>query len=260
MVFKISKLRSEMRVGENWKWTVFEVVNGINDVVSDFTTLYIIPYRNPFYLFQVSLASLGCSVTLSLVMSLYSRIKLSWPIRFFIFISGTSEDFGQNWPDKRNSRILLCVQNIPQLAVQSILLYLHSAPARRWLPRRAEKGSQGFTGWDWAILVQTLFFTLTSIFIKLRKLVKDLRGGQEEWIDQETDVAPVVPVLLPGAPDDDTRPWQLGIRGLYQGAGTAGIEGALVSCSLTPAPEEDESEPGYIIHISLYPAPPVFDV
>jgi hypothetical protein len=225
------------------------VVNGINDVVSDFTTLYIIPFRNPFYLFQVSLTSLGCSVTVSLVMSLYSRIKLSWPTRFFIFISGTVEDFGQDWSDKRNSRIVLCVENIPQLAVQSILLYLHSAPARRWLPRRTDKGSQGFTGWDWAILVQTLFFTLTSIFIKLRKLVQDLRGGREEWIDQATD-----------APDDDTRPWQFGKRGLYQGAGAAGIEAALVSCSLTPVPKEENAEPGYIIYISLYPAPPVFDV
>ena len=249
-----------MRNGGNWKWTVIEVVNGINDVVSDFTTLYIIPFRNPFYLFQVSLTSLGCSVTVSLVMSLYSRIKLSWPIRLFIFISGTAEDFGQDWPDKRNSRIVLCVENIPQLAVQSLLLYLHSAPARRWLPRRAEKGSQGFTGWDWAILVQALFFTLTIIFIKIRKLVQELRGGQEEWIDQATDDAPVVPALLPAAPDDDTRPWQFDIRGLYQGAGAAGIEAAVVSCSLTPVPEEEESEPGYMIYISLYPAPPVFDV
>ncbi len=211
-------------------------------------------------MFQVSLASLGCSVTVSLVMSLYSRIKLSWPIRFFIFISGTVEDFGQDWSDKRNSRIVLCVENIPQLAVQSLLLYLHSAPARRWLPRRAEKGSQGFTGWDWAILVQALFFTLTIIFIKIRKLVKELRGGQEEWIDQATDDAPVVPALLPVAPDDDTRPWQFGMRGLYQGAGAAGIEAALVSCSLTPVPKEEKAEPGYMIYISLYPAPPVFDI
>jgi hypothetical protein len=94
-----------------------------------------------------------------------------------------------------------------------------------------------------------LFFTLTSIFIKLRKLVQDLRGGREEWIDQATD-----------APDDDTRPWQFGKRGLYQGAGAAGIEAALVSCSLTPVPKEEKAEPGYIIYISLYPAPPVFDV
>jgi hypothetical protein len=101
----------------------------------------------------------------------------------------------------------------------------------------------------WAILVQTLFFTLMSIFTKFRKLIKDLREGREEWIDQATD-----------APDDDIRPWQFGKRGLYQGAGAAGIEPVLVSCSLTPVAEEGESEPGYIIHISLYPAPPVFNV
>ena len=239
-----------MGVGANGKWAVFSLfVIGVYDVVSDFTTLALIPMKNPFFLFHVSLASLGCSIAASLVLSFYSSIKLSWPTRFFIFISGTVEDFGQDWSDKRNSRIVFCVENIPQLAVQSLLLYLHSAPARRWLPRRTDKGSQGFTGWDWAILVQTLFFTLTSIFIKLRKLVQDLRGGREEWIDQATD-----------APDDDTRPWQFGKRGLYQGAGAAGIEAALVSCSLTPVPKEEKAEPGYIIYISLYPAPPVFDV
>ena len=254
-----------MRVGKNWKWTAFELVNGINDVVSDFTTLYIIPYRNPFYLFQVSLTSLGCSVTVSLVMSLYSRIKLSWPTRFFICISGKVEDFGQDWSDEMNSRIVLCVANIPQLAVQSILLYLHSAPARRWLPRRTEKGSQGFTGWDWAILVQTLLFTLTSIFIKLRKLVQDLRGGRGEWIDQDLRRGRGEWIdqwfdQATDAPDDDTRPWQFSKRGLYQGAGAAGIEAALVSCSLTPVPKEEKAEPGYMIYISLYPAPPVFDI
>ena len=57
-----------------------------------------------------------------------------------------------------------------------------------------------------------------------------------------------------------TRPWQCGERGLYQGAGAAGIEAALVSCSLTPVPKEEKAEPGYLIYISLYPAPPVFDI
>ena len=171
-----------MRVGKNWKWTAFEVVNGINDVVSDFTTLYIIPYRNPFYLFQVSLTSLGCSVTVSLVMSLYSRIKLSWPTRFFICISGKVEDFGQDWSDEMNSRIVLCVANIPQLAVQSILLYL--------------QGAQGFSGWDWAIWVQTLVFSLLNIVIRVRKLGKDLRGREIEMMDHGAGVVGAVgPVL-----------------------------------------------------------------
>ena len=143
MVFKISKLRLEMRVGENWKWTVFEVVNGINDVVSDFTTLYLIPWRNPLFLFWVSLASPGCSVTTSLVLSFYSRINLPWTTRAFIFLSGTAEDFGQDWPEKWNSIVWLCVENLPQLAVQSILLYLQGAQGSR-----GGIGRFGFRPWS----------------------------------------------------------------------------------------------------------------
>jgi len=60
VVFKISKLKSGMGVGANGKWAVFSLfVIGIYDVVSDFTTLALIPLRNPFYLFQLSLTSLN---------------------------------------------------------------------------------------------------------------------------------------------------------------------------------------------------------
>ncbi len=60
VVFKISKLRSAVGVGANGKWAVFSLfVIGIYDVVSDFTTLALIPLRNPFYLFQLSLTSLN---------------------------------------------------------------------------------------------------------------------------------------------------------------------------------------------------------
>ena len=129
-------------------------------------------------MFQLSMTSLGCSVTASLVLSFYSRIKLPWPTRFFIFISGTAEEFDKDWPEKRNSRIILCVENIPQLVVQAILVYL--------------QGSQGFTGWDWAILVQALVFTLLNIVIRIRKLAKDLRGKPEEVIEQGIGVASAV--------------------------------------------------------------------
>ena len=74
--------------------------------------------------------------------------------------------------------MLLCVENLPQLAVQAILLYL--------------QGSQGFTGWDWAILVQALLFTLLNIFIRIRKLGKDLWGKREEVIEQGSGVASAV--------------------------------------------------------------------
>jgi len=179
VVFKISKLRSGMGVGANGKWAVFSLfVIGIYDVVSDFTTLALIPMKNPFFLFHVSLASLGCSVAASLVLSFYSSINLSWPTRAFIFITGTAGDFGKDWPEKWNSRVLLCVENLPQLAVQAILLYLQR--------------SQGFTGWDWAILVQTLLFTLLNIVIRIRKLGKDLRGKREEVIEQGSGVASAV--------------------------------------------------------------------
>jgi len=176
MVFKFSKLRSVMGVGENWKWTVFSLVIGVNDVVSDFTTLSLIPTNNPFFLFWVSLASLMCSVTASLVLSFYSRINLPWTTRAFIFLSGTAQDFGQDWPEKWNSIVLLCIENLPQLAVQAILLYL--------------QGSQGFTGWDWGIVVQSLVFTSLHIVIRLRKLGKDLRGRREiEMMDLATGAA-----------------------------------------------------------------------
>ena len=172
VVVKISKtLRSAVGVGANGKWAVFSLfVIGIYDVVSDFTTLALIPMKNPFFLFHVSLASLLCSVAASLLLSFYSSIKLSWPTRAFIFITGTAGDFGEDWPEKWNSRVLLCVENLPQLVVEAILLYL--------------QGSQGFTGWDWAILVQALVFTLLNIVIRIRKLAKDLRGKPEEVIEQ----------------------------------------------------------------------------
>jgi hypothetical protein len=171
VVFRFSK--SVMGVGENWKWTVFELVAGFNDVVSDFTTLYLIPWRNPFNLFQVSLVSLGVSVTTSLILSFYSRIKLPWVTRFFIFISGTAEACQQDWPEKWNTKIVSFVEDYPQLVIQAIIWYV--------------KGSQGSTVWDWAILVQNLVFTLTSISIKYRKLVKDCcgrRGGDPDGAER----------------------------------------------------------------------------
>jgi hypothetical protein len=200
VVFKISKLkrvlRSGMGVGANGRWAVFSLfVIGIYDVVSDFTTLSLIPIKNPFFLFHVSLTSLGCSVAASLFLSFYSsinlrtgqntHINLSWLTRAFIFITGTAGDFGEDWPEKWNSRVLLCVENLPQLVVQAILLYL--------------QGSQGFTGWDWAILVQALVFTLLNIVIRIRKLGKDLRERKIEMMKQGAGVAgavgPVVHVV-----------------------------------------------------------------
>jgi hypothetical protein len=129
MVFKFTKSRSVMKDGENWKWTVFSLVIGVNDVVSDFTTLSLIPTKNTFFLFWVSLASLLCSVAASIVLSFYSRISLPWTTRACILISGTAEDFRQDWQEKWNSRVLLCVKNLPQLAVQAMLLYLQGPGA-----------------------------------------------------------------------------------------------------------------------------------
>ena len=78
VVVKISKLRSAVGVRGNWKWIVFSLVIGVNDVVSDFTTLSLIPIKNPFFLFWASLASLLCSVAASLVLSFCSKINLPW--------------------------------------------------------------------------------------------------------------------------------------------------------------------------------------
>jgi hypothetical protein len=178
MVFKFSKLWSVMGVGENWKWTVFSFGIGVNDVVSDFTTLSLIPIKNPFFLFWVSLTSLLCSVTACLVFSCYSTIKLSWSTRAFVFISGSAETFGQDWPEKWNSRVLLCFENLPQLVVQAILLYL--------------QGSQGFTEWDWAIWFQTLVFSLLNFVIRLRKLGKDLWAKEFEMMEHGAAVAAAV--------------------------------------------------------------------
>jgi len=195
MVFKFSKLWSVMGVGENWKWTVFCFGIGVNDVVSDFTTLSLIPIKNPFFLFWVSLASLLTSVTASLVLSCYSTIthththqhythththtnQLPRSTRAFMFLAGSAGDFGQDWPEKWNSRVLLCVENLPQLVVQAILLYL--------------QGSQGFTGWDWAIWLQTLVFSLLNFVIRLRKLGKDLRGKEFEMMEHGAGVAGAV--------------------------------------------------------------------
>ncbi len=144
---------------ENWKWTLFSVVVGVHDFVSDLTTLSLIPIQNPFYLFWVSVGSILCSTITSLVLSSSSSIKLSWSARAFIFISGTAEDFGHERPEKWNSRTLLCVESLPQILVQSILVYL--------------QGSQGFTGWDWAIWMQSVAFTLAGVYKHLRKVWKN---------------------------------------------------------------------------------------
>ena len=77
-----------------------------------------------------------------------------------------------------NSGVLFCVENVPQLVVQSILLYL--------------QGSVGFDGWDWAILVQSLLFSILNLIIKFRKLRKHLL----ERMDQGTGVLGAV---APGA-------------------------------------------------------------
>ena len=67
-------------------------------------------------------------------------------------------------------------KSLPQLAVQGIYLYL--------------QGPQGFTGWDWGIVVQSLVFTSLHIVIRLRKLGKDLRGRREiEMMDLATGAA-----------------------------------------------------------------------
>jgi hypothetical protein len=95
-----------------------------------------------------------------------------------MFLAGSAGDFGQDWPEKWNSRVLLCVENLPQLVVQAILLYL--------------QGSQGFTGWDWAIWLQTLVFSVLNFVIRLRKLGKDLRGKEFEMMEHGAGVAGAV--------------------------------------------------------------------
>jgi hypothetical protein len=159
---------------ENWKWTLFSVVIGVHDFVSDCTTLALIPIENPFHLFWVSVVSILCSMITSLVLSFFSSIELSWSARAFIFISGTAEDFGHEWPEKWNSRTLLCVESLPQIVVQSILLYL--------------QGSQGFTGWDWAIWMQTVIFTLASGYKHIRKVWKNRYGETNRDNVQRADI------------------------------------------------------------------------
>jgi len=146
---------------ENWKWTLYGLVIGVHDVVSDFTTLSLIRIKNPFMLFWVSLGSILCSMITSVVLSIFSTIEFSWPTRAFIFISSTEEDFGHEWPEKWNFRTLVFVENFPQLLVQAILVYL--------------QGSQGFTVGlgNWA---QTLLFTLVK---GCRKVWKN--GGLKVW-------------------------------------------------------------------------------
>ena len=69
----------------------------------------------------------------------------------------------------------MCVENLPQLVVQAIILYL--------------QGSQGFTGWDWAIWLQTLVFSLLNFVIRLRKLGKDLWSKEFEMMEHGAAVA-----------------------------------------------------------------------
>ena len=176
-LFKFSKLRSAVQ-GQDWKWILCIFVVGVNDVISDFSTLSLIPIKNPFFLFWVSLTSLLCSFVFCLVTSFCSQIDLTWPLRVLVFLSGSAADYGQGLVELWNSGVLFCVENVPQLVVQSILLYL--------------QGSVGFDGWDWAILVQSLLFSILNLIIKFRKLRKHLL----ERMDQGTGVLGAV---APGA-------------------------------------------------------------
>ncbi len=182
LIFKFSKLRSAVQ-GQDSKWILGIFVVGVNDVISDFSTLSLIPIKNPFFLFWVSLTSLLCSFVFCLGASFYSQIDLTWPLRALVFLSGSAADYDQNQGllESWNSGVLFCVENVPQLVVLSILLYL--------------QGSVGFDGWDWAILVQSLLFSIMSLIIKLRKLRKDLL----ERMDQGTGVLGAgAPVMQPG--------------------------------------------------------------
>ena len=87
ILFKFSKLRSAVQ-GQDWKWSLGIFVVGVNDVISDFSTLSLIPIKNPFFLFWVSLTSLLCSFVFCLGASFYSQIDLTWPLRALVFLSG----------------------------------------------------------------------------------------------------------------------------------------------------------------------------
>jgi hypothetical protein len=136
-----------------------------HDVVSRFTTLSNITIKILSLLFWVSLGSILRSVIASLVLSFYSKIELSWPTLSFSFavqrkiLATNAQIHGllELWYGLKTSHGWLYSQ----------CCCIYRGPAVPACPR----------GWDWAIWVQTLVFT---VYKNLRKAWKNRCGQTTE--------------------------------------------------------------------------------
>jgi hypothetical protein len=140
-------------------WILFSVFIGLWDFVSDLTMLALISPLNPYGLFWISLGSILMSIAASGFLSSLSSISASWRVKFWIFVTSCGNLFKGDpvasnslcfkWsPENTNHVAILAVEQVPQLFVQGLLVYL--------------QGLQGFTTLDWVIWGQSAFFTVVN--------------------------------------------------------------------------------------------------
>ena len=155
---------------------------GVWDVVSDCTTLSLIKPNNPMMIFWLSLASIMCSFTISLLLAAKSNINLPWKIKAFIFAASSAHELGQDWPEKWNHITILCLEECPQLVVQAIAIY--------------QQGLQGFGALDWAIWAQTIFFTICNLVKNILRIYKNKIDQGDAALGIAADVVPVAGIAV----------------------------------------------------------------
>ena len=180
---------------------IFSIFIGLWDFTSDLTMLALIAPFDPYGLFWVSLSAICTSVAASGLLASFSKISsdLSWPVKFFVFVASCSHFlksespllFGRS-PEFWNPVVILVIEQIPQLIVQCLLLYL--------------QGLQGFTWLDWAIWCQSAVFTLLNAaknILHLRSLVGVQKPQveaslvhTEAIVDAAAHAVPVIPATI----------------------------------------------------------------
>jgi hypothetical protein len=185
---------------------------GLWDFVSDLTMLCLIEPFNPYFLFWISLGALVMSLTTSILLASFSRIKTlsdtraSWVARIILFVAscgnlfdsdaGESEALCLNFsPELLNHMSILVIEQAVQLVIQVLLIYL--------------QGIQGFSALDWAIWGQSAFFTslnaiknarhiFSSCSNKYRK-TETMADAAETQLDATNVILPVAGVGLVSA-------------------------------------------------------------
>jgi hypothetical protein len=159
------------------KMVLLSLSIGIWDFISDCTTLSMITPSNPMMIFWVSLASILCSFAASVLLASKSVITMCWCGKIFIFTASSAGEFGNGWPERYNSLVVLLLEACPQLLVQGIAIY--------------QQGLQGFSDLDWAIWSQTIIFSFCNFVKNVFGIVRSNSERVDALVGTTTDIAPV---------------------------------------------------------------------